>query len=499
MATRTISPVGGNWSATTAWVEAAVPTAADNVVATSLSGALTIDGTSGSPSLCRSANFTNYVSTLTQASAKFLQVGDTGGGNLILVSGMTYSPNTAAQINFNSTTTGNNITTAGKTMPPCVFNGSGGAWTLTDAFLSAKPLTMTLGTVTANSTLNLQQLISNGGTLNLGGNVTVSSVSTVAGGVVAGASYTITGGSSLAVSSGTLTIKGFSGSSSYTHSGGTANIGTIGISSSTMTVSAGTVTTTGPISLTGSISVNTTGNLDATGQSISGGTGFTMSSSGTFNLGSFSGSASATISAGTTSLTGNFNCTTLTMSGSTTRSITFGSGTITVSGTGTVIGFGTTPTNMTFNCGTSTINSTDTSATTKNITGGGQTFYNLIVNGAASNGTFTINQGNTFNALTFSPNSIIKLANSVTQHAASIIWSGTSGNLASIISDSTGVPATISVASGTLNLDYMSLKDIATTGGACFYAGANSTDVSGNSGWLFKAKPTSGQHFIVQG
>jgi len=40
-------------------------------------------------------------------------------------------------------------------------------------------------------------------------------------------------------------------------------------------------------------------------------------------------------------------------------------------------------------------------------------------------------------------------------------------------------------------VDYMSIKDSTATGGAAWYAGANSTNVSGNTGWIFSA-PASG-------
>lgn len=56
------------------------------------------------------------------------------------------------------------------------------------------------------------------------------------------------------------------------------------------------------------------------------------------------------------------------------------------------------------------------------------------------------------------------------------------------IKSSTGASAaTISKAQGRVRGDYLSLQDLTATGGAIFSAGANSTNVSGNTGWTFTA------------
>ncbi len=142
-ATRTISDAGGNWDATGTWTEGAVPTSADDVVATGTSGALTINAAAAA----RSVNFTNYVSTVTHNSGIILSIGDASGGSLTFVSGMTYSPaDGTAEIKLVSTTSGNTITAAGKPIKKFTVNGSGGAWTLQDNF-SADSITLTAGTI----------------------------------------------------------------------------------------------------------------------------------------------------------------------------------------------------------------------------------------------------------------------------------------------------------------------------------------------------------------
>ncbi len=49
----------------------------------------------------------------------------------------------------------------------------------------------------------------------------------------------------------------------------------------------------------------------------------------------------------------------------------------------------------------------------------------------------------------------------------------------------------LSKASGIVSSDYLSIKNSAATGGASWYAGAHSTNVSGNTGWIFPDSPGS--------
>jgi hypothetical protein len=118
MATRTISDAGGNFNSTSTWVEGIVPTAADDVVATSSSGDLTVSGTVG---YCKSLNFTNYVRTLT-VNATLLVSGD-----VTLYSQMTFTGTTYLNINANS-----NITSNGISIPYLAFSLNNVVITLID-------------------------------------------------------------------------------------------------------------------------------------------------------------------------------------------------------------------------------------------------------------------------------------------------------------------------------------------------------------------------------
>lgn len=142
-----------NWSDTTAWTlcGGVAPTAADDVVVAG-TGTLTVDGTSGSPSVGRSLDFTGFTGTFTMGASAQLNLGTSTSGKLLFVSGMTYTPNAAAVIKFVSTTTGNNITSAGKSLPVLTFDGVGGAWQFQDNtdFQAGILLTLTNGSLDLN-------------------------------------------------------------------------------------------------------------------------------------------------------------------------------------------------------------------------------------------------------------------------------------------------------------------------------------------------------------
>lgn len=124
------------------------------------------------------------------------------------------------------------------------------------------------------------------------------------------------------------------------------------------------------------------------------------------------------------------------------------------------------------------------------FTGNGGT-YNCILSSDGANGII-ITDANTFLGIAngVSPTSFV-FPSGATTTVTNWNVSGTAGNLVTITSSTAGTAATLSKASGTVSSDYLSLKDSAATGGASWYAGANSTNVSGNSGWIFTAPPAT--------
>lgn len=153
MPTRTIAATGGPWGTNTTWVELAVPTAADDVVANAASGALTINVAAA----CRSIDLSAYTSTLTHNTSITLTVGDASGGALNFTGAWTYTRASATTSAVTFASTSNNggagwaVTAGGKTFSNVQFNGAGGKWVLQDAFAttttaSFAPLQGTLDT-----------------------------------------------------------------------------------------------------------------------------------------------------------------------------------------------------------------------------------------------------------------------------------------------------------------------------------------------------------------
>ncbi len=181
---------------------------------------------------------------------------------------------------------------------------------------------------------------------------------------------------------------------------------------------------------------------------------------------------------------------------STTRILTIGTGTLILAGTGnvwdTTVATGFT---LTFSAGAK-IQITDTSASAKAFIGNTKTYPDIEVMGAASAGIVTFSGAFTAGVMTFHQDASVKFTVSTTYTLTAVpIWVGASGHVITIQSTSAGTPFTISVSTGTVAADWLSLKDSTATGGAAFYAGANSTNVSGNTGWTFSAAPGSGTLF----
>ncbi len=177
-------------------------------------------------------------------------------------------------------------------------------------------------------------------------------------------------------------------------------------------------------------------------------------------------------------------------SNSAVRTINMGSGTWTASGVGTVWQFST-MTNITFNSDTSTLVISDTSASTKTFAhGSGITMYNLsITTGGAGAIIFGANS-TSWNDVTVTGGSTKTLsftAGAGSAHTIRNAWniSGAAGNLITLQSGTPGSPFFLSKSSGAVTSDYLSIQDSTAQGGASWYAGANSTNVSGNTGWVF--------------
>jgi hypothetical protein len=271
-------------------------------------------------------------------------------------------------------------------------------------------------------------------------------------------------------STGTLTItRNFNGSLANWSATGTITF----ISSTSATF------LPAPSSMPCSIIVNKpTGTLTLTGNlNLSSSTRTLTLTAGTFNA------AGYTVTTGLVSITG-----------STTRTLTMGSGLWTLSGTGTVWNAATT-TGLTFNVNTANILLSDTSTTARTFAGGDLTYNKLTIGGTTGISTLTINGANTFSELasTKTVAHTITFPSSTTTTVGAWSISGTAGNLV-ILTPSTAATAYTLTKSGggVVSADYLSISYSTATPSSTWYAGANSVNTIGNSGWIFTAPPVGG-------
>ena len=217
--------------------------------------------------------------------------------------------------------------------------------------------------------------------------------------------------------------------------------------------------------------------------------------SGTVNLqDSFTSTTAITLNNGTLNTnnqvvsTANFSS-----SNSNVRALTLGSTTWSCSSTGTTWNIATS-TNMTLSANTSSIVISETGTTSKTFAGGGLTYNNLTITGD----DVTISGNNTFTSLTLNnkaeaEGTIIGTGSTQTiTTAAGFSTNGAVDELVKLSGVAGGGAESISVSSGNVCDDFMNLTNVVGTGGATFYAGANSTDGTGNTGWSFTACPAVG-------
>lgn len=128
----------------------------------------------------------------------------------------------------------------------------------------------------------------------------------------------------------------------------------------------------------------------------------------------------------------------------------------------------------------------------KTFAGGAQTWPTLNQGGA---GALTVQQSNTFANITNTVQpATIRFTAGTTQTVSAFGVSGTSGNLITLDTTVAGSRATLSDASGTVDVSFVSIKDIAATGGATWNSllTNGNVDAGNNTGWNFGPAVTSG-------
>ena len=310
------------------------------------------------------------------------------------------------------------------------------------------------------------------------------------------------GGAAVPTTSDAVFIDGNSGSGTVTYSRGSFDC----CASLDMTGYTGTFTLSGTLYIPGSLTLgsgmtafNQAGNnIGFDGAATLTTNGITLSSASGGNVGCAAGSFTLTLGDNLTmggstpgGLLDNSRSCTINTNGKSvtaakvifdTGTLTPGASAFTLTGTGTILSI---TSSATLSSNTATFKLTDASSSSKTIALGSKTTWGTIWLSGAGTGTFIFSGAGTVDTLKADtpPHAIqFNASNTVTFTTWSI--SGTSGNLMTITSSSSGTPATLSKSSGTVTCDYCSIKDSTATGGATFNA-TNSTNVSGNTGWNF--------------
>ncbi|HJQ07996.1 MAG TPA: hypothetical protein VJ836_00780 [Candidatus Saccharimonadales bacterium] len=195
----------------------------------------------------------------------------------------------------------------------------------------------------------------------------------------------------------------------------------------------------------------------------------------------------------------NFNvtCGTFNSSNTNTRTISMGTGTWTLSGTGTIWSTATS-TNLTLNGSNATISITDNSASAKTFTAGAGKTFGAITIASGGAGTVDFTNSATYGNFTINAPKTVRFGVTTQTITGIPMFVGSAGNIITLQSTVGGSQFNLSKVSGIVSADYLSLTDSNATGGAVWYAGANSANVSNNSGWIFTA-PSSGGTLNMMG
>jgi hypothetical protein len=167
--------------------------------------------------------------------------------------------------------------------------------------------------------------------------------------------------------------------------------------------------------------------------------------------------------------------------------VKMGSGTWTLTGTGTVWGIISANTLI---AGTANIVLSNTSTTARTFDGGSRYYNKLTIGGTTGTSTLTITGSNTFGELasTKTVAHTITFQSSVTHTIGKWSVTGTAGNVVTLAPFSAASTYTLVIA-GPANsgIDYLSISycAVSTSSPGEFYVGANSTNTAGNTGPIF--------------
>lgn len=520
---------GGNWNAT-AWATSSGGGVADTNYPLPQDTAI-IENTGLTAGNTITINTNLNIGTLdasTRTNAMTLASGTTSPtfyGNFAYGSGVT--PTGTGTYTFSNRST-KTLNSGGKTFTqPVTINAPGGGiqlltnnltlgttltTTLTQGTLDLNNLTLTTGLFSSTNS-NTRTIAFGTGNISCSGTGTVWTTSVSTNLTTTGTqvvNVTSSGSTAISVAPGTLSE---SNAISFNFTGGTYALTFLAVASHTaknvdFTGYAGTWQAISTATIYGNLTLSTGMSLTASNSALTFGAtsgiqqitsnGKTIDSPITFNgvggtfrledamtLGS---TRTMTLTNGTLNLNGK-TCTVGTRftTATGTKNLTFNGGTLVCPDPNTTSFNNAAPTNFTTTAGTGTGTISMTSATAKTFVGGGST-YNCTLNQGGA-GTLTITDANTFNNITNTnaTASQITFPASTTTTVSNFTLSGTSGNLISLRSSTSGTRFTLSKSSGTVSVSYLNIQDSAATGGATWQALLPNGNInSGNNiGWSF--------------
>ena len=266
---------------------------------------------------------------------------------------------------------------------------------------------------------------------------------------------------------------------------------------SAMTLNHSAQQTYGSIALGSGVTVTGTGistllgrgttNISTAGKTITFGLSINTITGTVRLLEAYNASASITIASGTFDAN-NYSVTISGFGSSGTllaKTVTMGSGLWTITGQGTTWNLG--GSLLTLNKDTANILFSADTTFVRVFNGLGLTYNKLTIGGATLTGTTQFIGDNTFSELASTKpvaHTVSFAAGSTTTVGAWTI-TGTAGNVVTLRSTTGGTHNLVKTGGGVIVINYMSITDSAATPASTWYAGANSTNVSGNSGWIF--------------
>jgi hypothetical protein len=474
---------------------------------------------------------TSSTMTLATGSTTPAIYGNWINGTVITISGtgtLTFAGRTTQQITSSAKTFTQNITINSPSgtvqLQDAFTTGTGRTTSLTSGTLDLQSYTLSTGLFSSTNS-NTRTIAFGTGQISCTGTGTVWTTATVTGLTTTGTqvvNVTSTGATTIIASSGPLSEVN---SISFNFTGGTYTLGFLDSASGytarnvNFTGFAGTLAATSFATIYGNLTFSTGMTLTTSGFAMTfGATSGTQQITtnaktidfpltfngvgGTFQLQdalTMGSTRTATLTNGTLDLFGK----TLTVgtrftTATGTKNLTFNGGTLVCPDANTTSFNNTAATNFTTTAGTGVGTISMTAATAKTFVGGGSTFNCTLNQGGA--GDLTITGSNTFSDITNTVQpTTFTFTNNTTTTVTNWNVNGTAGNLVTIGS-SIAASHTLSKASGTVSADFLSISRSTATGGASWYAGANSTNGGNNSGWIFTAPPApsgSNSNFLM--